>query len=461
MNDRRSIPIRMFTLLCCMLISTGCYMKEATSSKTAESLRNIFEQQLKKGILDIWYPRAIDIEKGGFFSNFTYDWQPLESQEKMIVSQARHTWTTSRAAIMLGDTSLLQAATHGFRFLKEKMWDARYGGFYTLVDREGNPAEGTGYNAHKRTYGNAFAIYALSAYYAASQDQEALQLAVETFRWIDRHAFDSVHGGYFPALTREGTPIHEEPGRDIYFNVRYFYKDQNTSIHILEAFAELYQVWPDDHLRNRLQHMLDLIAGKMVSQEGYLRQFFYHDFNPFSLKDSSDAILRANFYLDHVSFGHDIETAYLMLEASHALGGYKHDALLKLTRKMVDHTLQHGFDPQKSGIYEQGYYFGDSGEITIVDEKKNWWAQAEGLNALLMFSRLFPGESQYEREFVRLWDYVNNYIIDHEHGEWFAYGTDTYPEAAGYQKGQIWKASYHNGRAMMNIVRMLNGGGIF
>ncbi len=429
-----------------------------TSALRAEKFLPDFEEALTTGLLELWYPKAIDKEMGGFYSAFTYDWQLGENQNKMIVTQARHVWTNAKAAGLFPNNKIYrQAAAHGFQFLKDKMWDQPYGGFYNLVNRQGQPLGGEGYDQYKRTYGNAFGIYALAAYYALSEDPEALDLAKKAFRWVDTHAHDSLHGGYFPSLTRQGQSVIEDPKKDVYDNISLLYKDQNTSIHLLEAFTELYHVWPDPQVEKRLKEMLQLIRDTMVAEPGYLQLYFYRDWQPVSFRDSSQAVREAHFGLDHVSFGHDIETAFLMLEASVALDSFEWDKTMQTAKTMVDHTVAHGFDPERSGLYDQGYYFKGKPTITIVDEKKNWWSQAEGLNALLLFSRLYPSEILYQQQFVKLWDYVHTYIIDARYGGWYPNGIDTDPEARYAMKGQIWKGAYHDGRTLMNIVRMLEG----
>ncbi len=98
------------------------------------------------------------------------------------------------------------------------------------------------------------------------------------------------------------------------------YKDQNSSIHLLEALTELYAVWPDPLVRERLDEMLRLIRDVITTPKGNLVLFLQPDWTPVSFRDSSEAVVLKHRYVDHVSFGHDVETAYLMLEASHALG---------------------------------------------------------------------------------------------------------------------------------------------
>jgi cellobiose epimerase len=455
-----SIPKLLATFSFLLLFK--CTLKETKSISPIESYKQDIYQHLTNGLLHIWYPRAIDEEMGGYYSSFTYDWQLGNNQNKMIVTQARHVWTTSKAAEMFPENDMyVKAAAHGFRFLKDRMWDHEFGGFYNLVNRQGDPIWGRRYDAYKRTYGNAFAIYALSAYYAVSKNPEALQLAKDTFLWLEKYAFDSQYGGYFPSLTRDGKIVIEETDSSFFYNVGMFYKDQNTTIHLLEAFTELYHVWPDQLVEKRLKELLLILRDNIVVDQGYLQLFFYRDWKPVSFRDSSDAVREQNYSIDHVSFGHDIETAFLMLEASHVLGRFEWDKTLQIAKKMVDHTIVTGFDPINSGIYEQGYYFKNKSDISIVDHRKNWWAQAEGLNALLLFSKLFPNEDIYEQEFLRLWNYTKEYIIDQEHGEWYSYGLDTEPENQYQLKAHIWKGNYHNGRSLMNIIRMMNDETLF
>lgn len=442
------------------VIFTACQTtaRQEPVSAQHDELKKEFEKALTTQLLDVWYPRAIDQEEGGFLSSFNYDWSLGENQHKMIVTQARHVWTTARAAVLFPkDKMYPQAARHGFRFLKDKMWDEEYGGFFNLVNRQGEPLSGDGYDQYKRTYGNAFGIYALAAYYAMSSDQEALDLAQKAFSWLDSHAYDSLYGGYFSSMTRQGQMVTEDTSLDAFQNIQLLYKEQNTSIHLLEAFTELYHVWPDALVETRLKELLQIVRDTITTKPGYLQLYFYHDWTPVSLQDSADAVREAHFNVDHVSFGHDIETAFLMLEASEALGKFEWNKTMKTARMLVGHTVANGFDPVRSGIYEQGYYFKDDDSITIVDERKNWWSQAEGLNALFLFSRLYPEEEQYHEEFLKLWDYIKEYMIDQQYGGWYSYGIDTEPEARHAMKGHIWKGAYHDGRTLMNINRMLNG----
>lgn len=444
MTKNRILP-SLLTLLC---LACQNEVKQPGRAEIAQAM----EASIQNETLAKWYPRSVDSEQGGFLSAFTFDFQPAEDQRKMIVTQARHTWTNAKAAIRYPDVPHYKdGAVHGFDFLRDFMWDKQYGGFYWMVNRDGT---NTGQDSMKTAYGNAFGIYALAAYYEMSQDEAGLALAKEAFQWMEHHSHDPVAGGYFQHLRRDGTPIKRDASTPSTADTGY--KDQNSSIHLLEAFTELYQVWPDKSLRQRLQEMLFLIRDKIVTEKGYLTLFLQPDLTPVTFRDSSQAVIMEHRYLDHVSFGHDVETAFLMLEASHVLELEDDVRTATIAKKMVDHALMNGWDAKTGGFYDEAYYFKGVDGITTTRDTKNWWAQAEGMNTLLMMSDLYPDDPlDYYGKFELLWNYVNTNLIDHVNGDWFAGGIDRQPELRSAMKGHIWKACYHQYRSMVNCIDRL------
>ncbi|MBD0257908.1 MAG: AGE family epimerase/isomerase [Cytophagales bacterium] len=405
-------------------------------------------------LLDACYPRTLDREQGGFYSTFSHDWKLTGSQDKMIVTQARHTWLPAKAAQTVPDKArLLEAARHGFHFLRDVLWDQQYGGFHTWTTRDGRPRNPA---ALKTAYGNAFGIFALAAYYETTGDTSALNLAKKAFLWLEKFSHDPKHKGYFQDLQRDGTPAYraQPAGQGMLGPVHF--KDQNSSIHLLEAFTELYGVWPDPLLRERTEEMLLLIRDRITTDKGYLTLFLTADWQPVSYRDSSEAVRKAHYALDHVSFGHDVETAYLMLEASHVLGREDDARTAQVAKKMVDHALRNGWDDQAGGFYERGYYLKNAKGITLLDDRKNWWAQAEGLNTLLLMALKYPQDPmRYGDKFARQWAYIGRYLIDAEHGGWYEWGLDKTPDAKTDHKTHAWKAAYHDGRSLMNCLRNL------
>ena len=413
-------------------------------------------QELTEGILHQWFPRVIDTSRGGYLSNFTYDWSLEDNQNKMIVTQARHLWMSSIAAMHFPDEPRYkQVADHGFPFLAERLWDDIHGGFHQYTDRAGKPLDGEGYFGGKRSYGIAFGIYGLAAYYRLSQNSDALERAKEAFSWLETHAHDAEFGGYFDILTKEGEVLLPASVPEWKPSSHIGLKDYNSSIHLMEAFAELYRAQPDPLVGKRLEEMLILVRDTFTQERGYMQLYFTPEWKPISYQDSSNAVREQNYGTDHVSPGHDIETAFLLLDAEEALGRPSYEKTLAVAKKMVDHTLDTGFDTISGGFYEQLYYLPGEDGPTLIDGRKNWWAQAEGLHTLIMFATLFPEEERYKQAAALEWSYIQEHLIDPVHKGWYSYGIDTDPTQAKKGKGNVWKSAYHNGRALLESLELL------
>jgi cellobiose epimerase len=432
-------------------------LKQKFSSE--KEIITYLEQLLYPKLFAKFYPFILDKDYGGFLCNISEDWKFVDPQDKMIVTQARHTWTPAKAlAFYPGDQILHEAVDNGCSYLMNTMWDKEFGGFFTMRNPEGGLSDYRGYFEEKRTYGNAFAVYALAAAFELTKRNELLDFAVKGFNWIEEHAHDQVDRGYFQFLTREGKPFgkYEIENTKSSDAAEAKYKDQNSSIHLLEAYTELYNVWKDEKLKKRLNELLILIRDTITTEKGYMNLFFDQKWNPVSFRQAGKEERENNYGLDHVSFGHDYETAFLMLEASHTLGLENDTKTLQVAKKMVDHAIENGFDKEVGGFFEAGYYFKENDKCSIINSSKNWWSQAEGLNSLLMMSKIFPGEPKYYEHFLKQLDYVDKYFIDHERGGWYEYGLDKNPESIHSLKGTIWKACYHEGRSLMNCIKMLS-----
>lgn len=414
-----------------------------------EQLIAAFDSCLKKNILATWYPRVLDTVDGGYLSNFSFDWIAGNVQPKMLVSQSRHVWTSSQAAMFYNDTTYTRYARHGFNFLRKHMWDSVHGGFFNLRSKNGGYLDQM-YRNQKMAYGNVFAIYGLVSYYNLTKDTAALDLAKKTFLWLDKNSYDKIYGGYVDGMDQDGTWLAK-----IGKPVSPALKDYNSSIHILEAFTELYKVWPDTIVKNRLQHMLTLVRDTFVDPEGYLRLYFTEDWKHVTNRDSGLEVIRTRKAMDHISFGHDVETAFLILEASHALNIKNDTTTLQIARKLIDHSIFNGFDQNAGCFYGEGYYMKGSDSITILEKKAQWWIQSEGLNALLLMSKIYPEDKMYREAFEKVWKFIDTNLMDKTYGEWYMEGLNFSPESRNAPKASIWKVNYHNSRALMNCIRLL------
>ena len=445
-----------FLSLVFLFIGVSCFgsVKEKKDVKYTPSndVYKLLIGEMKKVLDDefrLWYPLSIDTVYGGFYSDINYKWDLRGAQNKFIVTQARHIWAASNASFYYKDNkSLVKIAKHGYLFLKNFMWDKEYGGFYNLVDRKGSPLKERGVLT-KQAYGNAFAIYGLAAYYKASGDEDALKLAQEGFYWLEKYSYDSKYGGYFQNLSREGIPFTED-----YHGIPP--KDQNSMIHLLESYTELYQVWPNELLKSRLNDLLILVRDTAVGKKGYLTLFFNKDFTPASLRDSSTARRKSGLKSDRISFGHDVETAYLMLEASSVLGIKNDTSTIRVAKELDDFALKYGWDKENGSICDGGSINKSDNKVTITQETKEWWSPAEAMNSFLIMAEMYPDDPlNYFEKSSAEWDYIRDFLLDHEYGGWFRGGLDKAPNSRYAQKGEIWKCNYHTSRALINCINRL------
>jgi mannobiose 2-epimerase len=391
---------------------------------------------LHEDVLDVWFPRAIDHDHGGFNATFSRDWKPGASQGKFSVFQGRMTWISSQVVLRRPEMKerFLPIAEHGLQFLDGALWDKQYGGFYWGVDDDGSITKFFG--DEKEMYGESFALYGAAAAYQATHDPKALALAQKEFRWMEEHAHDAKNGGYFEVLTRQGKPIMPEPngmpaGGTSKGGFLAGYKSMNTHIHLLESLSQLYEVWKDETVRARLMELLAVVRDQICVEPGVMNLYFTNDWHPIP---------------DHDSYGHDVETAYLMLEAEDVLQVPHDPRTERMAKMLVDHALAFGWDDKLGGFYGEGTTFG-----TPEETAKDWWVEMEGLNALLLMHDKYGGHTDvYFKAFEKQLGFIAQHQRDQQfHG--FYERVDASGSVVQGEKGQIWKAAYHDGRALLNV----------
>jgi putative membrane-bound dehydrogenase-like protein len=411
----------------------------AQSRPKDNPMRGEIEQHLRNGLLEVWFPRCLDREHGGFMCDFDFRWQPAGRQPKSVVFQGRNTWLAAQGAMRYpNDGRYLEAARHGFAFLRDVQWDREHGGWYWKLDRAGKVTDET--RGVKHAYGIGFGIYACSAVYEATKDPQALDLAKRGFVWLEKHGHDEKHGGYNEFFARDGTLILDQASNPLgtdrdSIGTKLGLKSMNTHIHLLEAFAALYRVWPDAAVEKRLTGLLELVRDRITVPPGAMHQFFRPDWTPVEAPDS---------------YGHDIETGYLLIEAAEVLHKGGDPRTRAVAKSLVDHTLDFGWDKERCGIYDSGGVRGP-----VEDKRKVWWAQAEALNAFLTMARLYPDDPRdYRGLFERHWAYCKATCIDPDNGEWYPDALDAGGNVKA-NKASEWKAGYHTGRAMLNAAEWL------
>lgn len=413
---------------------------ESAGLATADEI----EQLLFDKVLAAWYPRCLDQAHGGFFENFSEDWTRKPDESKFLVYQARQTWTPAAVILHYPQKKNLFAGyvQHGVRFLADKMWDNQHGGFYDHTDATGRPVLHN--MPWKQLYSFVFGMYAAATAYAATKERRALELACDAFRWLDRHAHDPDQGGYFEHFTREGEPVAREVpaqplGRGLPVIGQVGHKSMNAHIHTLEALIALRLVWDDPLLKQRLHEMFEIVRDKIVRPGGHLNMFCARDFTP---RD------------ERSSFGHELETAYLLMEAAAALGQPRDEATRRKARELVEHALRWGWDDAHGGFYDEG-----PPADAATKTEKVWWVQPEGMNGLLTvaeFADTGPPRQRYLKYFARTWTFFRDHMLDHHYGD--CYDTvhpDGTPIPERRHKATPWKASYHLTRGLLFAVQRL------
>jgi len=397
------------------------------------------EAALHADVLGVWFPRSVDKQNGGFHSHFTRDWQSAPSDGKFSVFQGRMTWVA--AQVVLREPAMkdqFKPIVHqGVDFLQNVLWDKQDGGFFWGLDDNGKITPE--FTDHKHLYGISFCIYGAAAAYKATGDPHALALAKDAFLWMEKHARDRTNGGYFEWLTRDGKPVipHAPDGQLEEAPVGPAgYKSMNTHIHLLESLTELYQVWPDPTLRDRLEEMLRIVRDRICVEPGVMNLYFTPDWKPIP---------------DHDSYGHDVETAYLMLETDEVLHHTAAPSTERMAKMLVDHALAYGWDEKNGGFFGEGTTSGKA-----ENTNKEWWVEVEGLNALLLMHERYGKQNPlYFQRFLQQWAFIKNHTIDAQnHGLYNLTTADGQPLTQ--DKGSIWKAAYHDGRAFWNVSQRLH-----
>jgi len=429
-----------------LLLLPASVFAQATTQDVAPPTRETYlriagevEKSLQDDDLKKFFPAAVD-PRGGFFEKHAQDWTHQDPDDtRSVVYQSRLTWLAAQAAMRYPDQAkaYLDYARHGAQFLAEKQWDTVNGGFWWSVNVDGQPVQ-----PNKHIYGNAFAIYALAAAYQATHDQTDLDAAKSAFQWLETHAHDDAHGGYFEQLRADGSHVDATDavgrrGGDV-LGAKPGQKTMNAHIHILEALTGLLEVWPDDLLRKRTEEVYQIGLTRIYADPGYLHQYFSADWTPAPASDS---------------YGHDIEAAFLFAEAAAALGKPDDPACWNASRKIVDHCLKVGFDPQSGSLDSEGTIDGSA----PPDKSRVWWVQAESLNALLLTHERFgKDDPRYWNAFVREWNFIQSHQIDPAHGGWYNTLTpDDTPLRSKLAKTDEWTEGYHQGRAMLAVIERL------
>ena len=395
-------------------------------------LKEEFRKELLDNILPFWMKIMPDPD-GGFFGRMTGEGELCPDAEKGAILNARILWTFSASARVLADKNCLEWARYAFDYLREHFIDRQYGGVFWSLNADGTPRD-----TKKQFYAIAFTVYALAEYYRATEEIRALDEAIELFRCIEEHSLDKVDTGYLEACTRNWGTIDDMRLSDKDMNAA---KTMNTHLHILEAYTGLYRVWKDAGLATALKRTIRLFLDRIVCSNGHLGLFF----------DNQWRLCSTAF-----SYGHDIETSWLLCEAADVLaagnpGGACETAFQDEVRRVsaaLAGASMEGFTPEGGMQYEFDPATGHR------NPSRDWWVQAETVVGCVNRFQL-TSNPEWMRRAIDQWEFIKKHIIC-PNGEWYwaalpdgsgGFSPDTVGDRAGF-----WKCPYHNGRMCLEII---------
>jgi len=389
------------------------------------------EKELLGNILPFWMRYTVDRENGGFYGTVTCDLRVERESPRAAVINARILWTYSAACRLYGP-QYREMADLAYDYILKKFWDAKHVGVYWMLDCKGNPV-----SDRKQIYAQAFAAYGMAEYFRATGKPESLELAQRLFHLIEEHSYDSVWKGYLEARGRDWSALADLRLSEKDLNSP---KSLNTHLHVMEAYTNLLRVWKDPEIKAKHKELLELTMDRIVDNStGHFRMFFDSQWHSLS---------------NHISFGHDIEGSWLILEGAEVLGDA---ALIERARRLA---LTMARTVYKEGLDQDGSLFYEANSAGVmIDPNKHWWAQAE---AVVGFYNAYQisGEQRFADAAYRVWEYIEEKIVDRVHGEWHAKlrpGGTPYTAAEDGDACLVgpWKCPYHNSRAGYEMIERL------
>lgn len=390
-------------------------------------LRERVETELRSNILPFWLKYAIDEEFGGFRGQITNDLVIDPHAHKGLILNARILWTFSKAYSVYREDVYLQTARRAYDYIMRHFWDAEFGGVYWMLDHLGRPVD-----TKKRIYGQAFTVYALAEYHAATHDDGPLEKAIRLHEAIERAGHDAQQGGYFETYERDWSLAEDQRLSEVDMDEK---KSMNTHLHLLEAYATLLRVWDDAGLRERLRELIEIFLAHIIDANSHHFKLFFDE--GWSPKSSV------------ISFGHDIEGSWLLCEAAEIFGD--HELVKKAEAeavRMAQAVLGQAVDPDGGLVYE-------ADPTGIIDGDKHWWPQSEAVVGFLNAYQL-SGHAEFSKAAERSWNFIEKHIVDHQYGEWFwKVSREGVPSNDKY-KVDPWKCPYHNSRTCFEVMARMD-----
>ena len=373
---------------------------------------------MSKELLEFWKKSGPDPMYGGFYGTLNRKGDRILPSFKSLRQQARHLWVFSTWYRYREPTPEIKSiADNLYNFITKYLYDNSDKEFIFSVNEDGSLKD-----SRKQLYALSFALFSLSEYSMTFDKKEAADYAIHCFRSIDRRIHDAKYGGYDQSNDPGWLP--EGAG-----------KGTNTHMHLVESFTALYEATGDAVVRSRLEELVRVFLEKIIQPENYCHTQFSLDWTPF--------------VKPVVEYGHDLQSAWLLMNAARALGRQSDRSIINGVLAIGLSSSKNGFDTKRGG-----YYFSGTPAGNIINPIKTWWVQAEVLNGLWwMFS--LTGDQVHLDRLEKTLEWITNYQQDPHYGDWYTNVNSNGFREGSDNKGTEWKTGYHNIRALLFVERWI------
>ena len=322
----------------------------------------------------------------GQFHSLNWDGSEIAAAPQELHTTARliHSYALGKQIGFDGGDAIILA---GLQNLEKGHKDPKHGGYIWSFDENG-PCD-----TLKLAYGHVFVLLAGASALQAGFE-EADRLISEISQILDEYFWDNTVGRFKEEFNSDWTPFSS-------------YRGMNANMHGSEALLAAFEATQDQVFLDRAGSILDFFVGTVAPQHDWRIPEHYH------LDWTVDAEYQGDptFRPAGTTPGHSFEFARLRLQQWDLMGRPDNSAVFE-ARQLIETALNDAWLPEGGFCYT----LDDQGKIKTRD--RFWWPVTEAIGAISVLQRVDP-RPENEAWYRKLWEFANQYLIDHKHGGWF------------------------------------------